>query len=256
MTETSSDPRLIMQAALDGELDAAGQMAFERSLADDLMLAKEYERLTTLRLALRTKIAPQPAPAALRARLNATSSPASANSNTPSFRRAAALAAAIVVGVAIGSSGTYLGLRENAPNVVDALVAGHRRALLAETPVDLASNDRHNVRPWFDARIALSPPAPDLTARGFPLVGGRIDIINGTPAPTLVYRLREHLVSVTALPVARTAKAGAAIGGYRMVAWGGADFAFYAVSDADLPELENFAEAFRAEETGGAEPRR
>jgi anti-sigma factor RsiW len=130
--------------------------------------------------------------------------------------------------------------------LTDALVDSHRRALLAASPVDIASNDRHNVRPWFDAHIAVSPPAPDLAAQGFPLVGGRVDVIEGAPAPTLVYRLDEHAVSVTALPAASASTPGATPAGYHVLAWRGEGFSYWAVSDADQPRLEQFVRAFRA----------
>ena len=83
------------------------------------------------------------------------------------------------------------------------LVDDHRRALLAREAIDIASSDRHTVKPWFDARLAVSPPVVDLAAQGFALVGGRADVVEGLPAPTLVYRLREHLISLTALPAER-----------------------------------------------------
>lgn len=252
MSDAPVEPRLIMHAALDGELDAAGQIAFESELANDPVLAKDYERLATLQRTLRETFPREPAPAALRARLSAMAGRAARSETGVSRRGALGMAAALVVGVGIGAAANRaLGPRE--PDLVDALVAGHRRALLAGTPVDIASNDRHNVRPWFDARIAISPPAPDLAARGFPLVGGRVDVLAGAPAPTLVYRIREHLVSVTALTSADASMGMAPAGGFHVLAWRGSGFTFWAVTDADLPSLEKFVEAFKAAEAGGAE---
>jgi anti-sigma factor RsiW len=253
MSDTPVDPRLIMQAALDGELDAAGQIAFERKLANDPILAKEYERLATLRRTLRTKFSRDPAPAALRARLGALAGPAAARQTGLTRRVAIRMAAATVIGIGIGGGATYWALGRRERGLVEALVAGHRRALLAEAPVDIASNDRHNLRPWFDARIAISPPAPDLTARGFSLVGGRVDVLVGAPAPTLVYRIREHLVSVTALPASAASTRDAPAGGFHVLEWQGSGFNFWAVTDADLSELENFADAFKAAEASGTE---
>ena len=248
MSEASMDPRLTMQAALDGELDAAGEIAFERQLADDPALAKEFQRLQALRRVLRENLAGEAAPAALRARVAAMARPARGFSR----REALSLAASLALGVAIGGGATLFALGERqAPGPTEALVDAHRRALLAASPVDIASNDRHNVRPWFDAHIAVSPPAPDLAARGFPLVGGRVDVIEGAPAPTLVYRLNEHAVSVTALPAARAATPGASPAGYHVLAWRGEDFSYWAVSDADEPRLQDFVRAFRAA-TGAA----
>ena len=70
MTERrSDDPTLLLHAALDGELDAAGAMEVEARLAADPALAAEYARLVALRNAIRTRLPRERAPDALRARV-------------------------------------------------------------------------------------------------------------------------------------------------------------------------------------------
>jgi anti-sigma factor RsiW len=243
MSVSPLDQRLLLHAALDGELDAADEIAFERALANDAALAKEFERQKALRRALREKFAGEAAPAALRARIGAKVRP------PPAFnrRQLMSMAASLVLGVGLGGGAVYTQLADRgAQSPQDALIAGHRRALLAASPVDVATNDRHNVRPWFDARIAVSPPTPDLAAQGFPLVGGRIDVIGGAPAPTLVYRAKEHYISVTALPASTALAPSPAPAGYHIVAWRGEGFNYWAISDADRPRLEEFVSAFKA----------
>lgn len=71
--------------------------------------------------------------------------------------------------------------------IADSLVSDHIRALMAE-PVDVASSDRHTVKPWFNGRIPSSPRVVDLAKDDFPLVGGRVDVIGRRPVSTLVYR--------------------------------------------------------------------
>ena len=83
------------------------------------------------------------------------------------------------------------------------------RSLMASQPIDVASSDRHTVKPWFNGKLPESPRVVDLTTQGFPLVGGRIDVIGLTPAPTLVYRHRLHVISLTALPARLGADAAA-----------------------------------------------
>jgi hypothetical protein len=55
---------------------------------------------------------------------------------------------------------------------IAAIIADHQRALLAAVPNDVASSDRHTVKPWFDNKLALSPQVLDLSDAGFPLAGG------------------------------------------------------------------------------------
>ena len=240
-----NDPDLLMQAALDGELDAAGQLAFERLLEGDLALTAKYDRLKALRQAIRSQLPRDTAPAKLRRRLEAATV-----SRPPRGFSRLALAASVALGVLLGGGGMYALMSGRAPG--QTLAANHRRALLAGAPFDVALNDRHNLRPWFDARIAVSPPTPDLTKAGYPLEGGRIDILDRAAVPTMVYRIREHVVSVSALPLTDGAP-GPADAGYHILSWRGAGFLYAAVSDADEAELARFAKAFQAAESTGSE---
>src|SRR6202012_189077 len=79
-------------------------------------------------------------------------------------------------------------------------VAGHIRGLLAPQPFDVASSDRHTVKPWFTARLPESPQVPDLATQGFSLLGGRVDVIGHDPVATIVYKHAAHTVSLTTLP--------------------------------------------------------
>jgi anti-sigma factor RsiW len=163
------------------------------------------------------------------------------------------MAASVAVAFAAGSIATFVALgpgsQEPGPEL---LVASHVRALMASQPIDVASSDRHTVKPWFNGKLPQSPRVVDLTAQGFSLVGGRIDVIGLTPAPTLVYRVRQHVISLTALPASRRGDAPfRPIDGYNVVEWSDGPLAYWAVSDVAAPDLENFAKAFRA---GEAEP--
>ncbi len=48
----------------------------------------------------------------------------------------------------------------------DELVAGYLRVAMSDSGVEVASFDRHTVKPWFAGRIDYSPPVHDLTAQG------------------------------------------------------------------------------------------
>ena len=112
----------------------------------------------------------------------------------------------------------------------------------------MESSDRHTVKPWFNNRIPQAPRVVDLTQDGFPLVGGRIDVIGRTPVPTLVYRHRQHLISLTAVPT--TDRATAALGqrtvqGFNLIGWSADGIAYWAVSDLGTSDLQKFATLFR-----------
>jgi anti-sigma factor RsiW len=136
--------------------------------------------------------------------------------------------------------------------VADALVSDHIRALMASEPVDVVSSDRHTVKPWFNGRIPTSPRVVDLAKENFPLIGGRIDVVGQAPVSTLVYRRAKHLISLTAMPAESRFELGKpprAVNGYNTVHWVENGVSYWAISDLEAKELEDFAQLFRASKT-------
>lgn len=254
-SRSRDDLRLLMQASIDGELDAAGALELERCLAEDRSLAVEYERLVTLRDAIADRFRGERAPDTLRATVTAL---AETKSAAPPAARPRyewrAIAASALVAASLASGVTWFAATSrNQSTALDrTLVADHMRSLLAASPVDVVSSDRHTVKPWFDEHLAQSPAVVDLSNRGFVLVGGRVDIVDGRPAPTLVYKIREHLISLTALrgSTGKPPATPGSISGYSILAWREGDFAYWAVSDVERSDLEAFVAAFRAAAAG------
>ena len=56
------------------------------------------------------------------------------------------------------------------------------------------------MKPWLAGKISGATTVVDLKTDGFPLVGGRIDVVGRTPVPTLVYQRREHQIALSELP--------------------------------------------------------
>jgi len=135
--------------------------------------------------------------------------------------------------------------------IASEVIDSHLRSLLATHLTDVASSDQHTVKPWFAGRSDVSPPAVDLAAEGFPLIGGRLDLIAGKPVPALVYKRRQHVINLFVLPASRGDRPET-LGrqGYNLRRWDEGDLGFWAVSDASPAELTEFEHAFRAA-TGG-----
>ena len=158
-----------------------------------------------------------------------------------------------MISAVLASGATQWLMQRGAPDSFAAGVAnGHRRSLLATSPVDVVSSDRHTVKPWLDARLGLSPPAPDMAKDGFALIGGRVEVIGGRPVPALVYRHREHLITLVAEPQnagAATGPVDLSEGGFSLVRWSDGAFSYWAISDIERPELDDFVARFRAAAT-------
>ena len=250
---TSSNETLLTQAALDGELDAEAMLDFENRLAANDSLAAEYGRLKTLHEVMARELVKPVAPRALRERIAAMAAPSIAPLVPPPWR---AMAASAILAAGLASASTWLALRPaiEDKNLGPTLIADHKRGLLSGQPTDVASSDRHTVKPWFATRFALAPKVIDLGPQGFPLAGGRIDIIAGTPAAVLVYRHKEHFISLTALPAQGSAPAQAfVVDGYSVEVWRAGGTEYWAISDIDPTELANFRLLFDAAAKSGPE---
>jgi anti-sigma factor RsiW len=252
---------LQLNAYCDGELDPASALAFERRLADDESLKARYDRLLSLRRAVRSL--PQfEMPPGLLARVNSKLD-ADGSGQVVALRgqpeRAGqigrlrqrswsfqALAAAAVFGAVISSSVMMTMDRyDQHEEVARQIVAGHIRGLLAPQPFDIASSDRHTVKPWFTSHLPESPQVPDLAAQGFVLVGGRVDVVGHDPVATIVYRHAKHTVSLTTLPPGQSVS-DQAIAGYNVRSWSDPQFTYIAVSDIPPEDLAAFERVFSA----------
>jgi anti-sigma factor RsiW len=239
---------LQMNAYCDGELDPTSAIEFERRLADDESLKAQYNRLLSLRRAVRS-LPQYDMPPGLRARIQSTLD-ADSPGHAPRPRQRGwsfqALAAAAVFGAVISSSVLLTieryDLRED---VARQVVAGHIRSQLAPQPFDVASSDRHTVKPWFTSRLPMSPQVVDLAPQGFVLMGGRVDVVGHDPVATIVYKHAAHMVSLTTLPPGQSVS-DQAIAGYNVRSWSDAQFTYIAVSDLPSADLAIFERAFSA----------
>jgi len=239
------DPRLLVHAYVDGELDPANALAVEKRMAADPALAAECERVEALQRLVRERLPREAPPPGLLARIEASVELPRPRAQ-PSWR---ALAASIAVTAVLASGSTWLALApEMTDPVRDGVVAAHIRSLMAPHPIDVASSDRHTVKPWFNGRVAEAPRVVDLAKEEFPLVGGRLDVIGQTPVPTLVYRHRQHLISLMAVPASDRANSAPVlrmVGGYNMLRWTEDGVFYWAISDIGTADLDKFVQLFR-----------
>jgi anti-sigma factor RsiW len=246
----------MVDAYVDGELTATESAAFEAALVGCPDCRRRLEETRAMSGFLRD-LPIEPAPDLLRARverelrsISAASKPAAARtastrSVTPGRnRRWMAMAASLIVAVSIGWIGGNITGRNGADD--DALVSTYLRVASSDHAVDVASTDRHTVKPWFAGRIDYSPPVHDLTSAGFPLEGGRLDVVAGRKVSVLVYRRNQHRVALALWPATSPGNTSAKVtehNGFTLAEWRHDGFEMHAVSDVAPNEMAAFARA-------------
>ncbi|MBO0143422.1 anti-sigma factor [Agrobacterium sp. Ap1] len=255
---------LLLNAFHDGELSPGETLSMQQRLEREPELAEIARKLSGLSSALVDVLPGEPAPERLRGTILASLSPeltvgnAQENSaeepglkqvDTPNARWA--IAASLLIGlVGGGLGGNYLarvtGDTMARSTIENEILAAHLRGLIAPQPFDIASSEGHVVKPWFNGKTTIAPTAPDFSVEGFPLVGGRIDIIGRTPVPVMVYRRRQHTISVTVTDSTRRAMSAQDVfNGTNVVNWTEGDLTYWAASDLNPGELTTFAELYR-----------
>jgi anti-sigma factor RsiW len=246
MTSLIENDELQLNAYCDGELDSVAASEFERRITNNVSLKTEYDRLMLLLQAVRS-LPDFEVPSNLQARIQSQLR-TERRSNIAGLRRRSwslqGLAAAAFFGAVTSASVTMTIERFGEDkDVASQVVSSHMRGLLAPRAFDIASSDRHTVKPWFTARLPASPQVPDLSAHGFALLGGRVDVIDYDPVPTIVYGQGAHTISLTTLrsegPLPEQAVAG-----YNVRSWREANFTYVAVSDLPGADLAAFERAF------------
>jgi anti-sigma factor RsiW len=242
------DKVLLVQAELDGELDAAEAAALAFHRAGCPVCRQAAAELARARALIGDELNHR-LPQAARARLLARLSAAAAPGRPPAGRRRDWLRplAGFGLGAACAAVLSLLLIAPRQPDLAEQVVYGHIRALQPGHLEDVVSTDRHTVKPWFDGRIGFAPPVKDLAAERFPLRGGRLDYLAGRPVAALVYQRDKHIIDLFIWPVEAAVHSPVFVQyrGYNVVRWVENGMSLWAVSDLEAGQLREFAEAWR-----------
>ena len=234
---------------VDGELGMLERRAFERHMRACPRCATERARLVDLQGRIRTEAPRYAAPAELRTRIE--SLVASRSASQPPARASRPwlwLTAGLTSGCVASLLGVYVVTYaldwQRSQDLVAAVVASHVQATLADRRIQVASSDQHTVKPWLSEHLDYSPPVRDLAASGYPLIGARVDSLDGRRVATLVYRRRLHWIDVFVVPASQRSHEvdARSVRGWNVQRRSAAGMDWIFVSDLAGDELTAFAD--------------
>lgn len=245
------DAGLLMHAYLDDELDAAGSAAMARHLDECASCKARYQTYAIMQKALSEPSLYHRAPDALRARWStppaqvAPTLPAARRRGLPVLAAAAGFAAAMLLSVPAWMH--WLPSHGTGDAVVAQAISSHVRSLQGAHLMDVVSTDQHTVKPWFEGKLDFSPRVKDLASEGFPLIGGRLDALEGHSVAALVFKRRLHVINLFQWPAdgAATPQKVAQEHGYTVIRWTGDGMRYVAISDVNEADLRQFVLAFQ-----------
>jgi mycothiol system anti-sigma-R factor len=230
---------------LDGELDAVRAAEFENHLESCPECLAELEGQESLRASLQQAQLRERAPLDLRKKvLQSLPKPASRPRMALSLSwQWVAVAAALLL--AMSGFGWRLvshRLDLSAQQQLSAeIVDAHVRSLQVGHLSDVISTDQHTVKPWFNGKVDFAVPVRDFADDGFPLQGGRLEVINGKTVAALIYGRRKHEVNLFVWPETNASDEAAhpsSLRGYQLIRWRKAGMEYWLASDLALPDLE------------------
>jgi anti-sigma factor RsiW len=251
----------LLHGYLDGELDVVSSRALAQHLEVCPACTQAYETQRTLRAALRTSALYFTPPPSLPKQVRAAVRRASRTDTRPlwwTWGGLSVAAAMAIVVLLVWSSGLMHMRSPVDEHVLQDVIAGHVRSLMANHLTDVLSADQHTVKPWFEGHVDFAPPVPDLTAQGFPLVGGRLDYLDNRPVAALVYKRQQHAINLfvwPALPGAAQPASTVTRHGYNLVQWTTAGMTYWAISTLNAQELEVFAHGVQQHATPPSAPK-
>lgn len=241
------ESKKILDAYVDNEVDVLQSVALEEHLAGCAQCAQTLESRRVIRSAIQNADLRYTAPPELLTSVRKElrfSEPKGVSLKWLQFKHVAlGFAGATVLFLLVaGIMGFWFHVPED-EKIARAATDDYIRAMLMENHgVDVISQDSHTVKPWFNGKVSFSPPVVDFADKGFPLAGGRVDFVNNQSVAALVYKHGPHFINLFLYPVTEGGHEGERQErGYKVLYWAKDGMQYWAVSDMNLQELQQFA---------------
>jgi anti-sigma factor RsiW len=245
--------RVLLHAYLDHELDAASALELEAEINRQPALRHELTRLRSLQTRTR-EVGYFEAPNGLKERVFASFPTATeeARDVVPAWWRSWAFgSSAIAAALLVWAIGITFFSPQRTSHTVEDVVSAHIRSLMADHLTDLASSERHTVKPWLSGRLDFAPTVPDLSSEGFSLLGGRLDYLYDKAVAAVVYQHRRHVINVFIWPAPNAPISSDRLEenerGYNTVRFAARGMNYWLVSDVNRDDLRRLADLLSRE---------
>jgi anti-sigma factor RsiW len=240
--------RHVLPQLIDGALGPMRRWFLTRHLAHCAACSALLEEQRWMQAGIRGNLPYHRAPPGLAARIGAmlpredVPAPSRSWLRLPAFAFAGSGLAGALAGVALTLLVVGGGASDDA--ALRSVIGSHIRSMMADHLTDVLTSDQHTVKPWLSARLDVSPSVRDLKDEGFPLIGGRLDYVDGHPAAAVVYRHAKHIINLFAWASPGKSDTGfhdESRQGFNVVTWCRGGITYYAVSDVEADQLAEFA---------------
>lgn len=237
-----------LDAYLDGELPAEEQQTLSRHLRECPACATDSLGRVQRKLAVRAagqRFTPDPA-----FRLRVEKMIAPRKPSLWSLRWLPALATAVAI-LIVGVFFIVNNHKRSQQQVLGELADLHVATLASSNPVDVISTDRHTVKPWFEGKIPFTFNLPELQGSPFTLAGGKVAYLNRSPGAELIFRIRQHQISLfifqeQAMGIVPANGQSQTAFSFNVVSWTHNGLRYFLVGDVDIQDMNRLSELLKA----------
>jgi anti-sigma factor RsiW len=234
---------------LDGELPASDARTLSEHLRGCTVCAAEALNRAQMKRAVHIagqRFAPDPA---FRARVQA--SIAARPSRRWNWFRLPALATAMALVIVASLFFVANRSRRGEQRLMSELADLHIATLASSNPVDVVSTDRHTVKPWFQGKIPFTFNLPELQDSPFTLAGAKVSYLNQSPGAELIYRVRQHQISVfifqeRAVGDVRAPGTVESALSFNVRSWSHNGLRYFVIGDASPQDLDKLSELMKS----------